>query len=435
MKWYQKVIETIKTGNIDKVTSGKNHKTHWLLQPFIIVWNTGKGIGEHEVMLRSAALTIYTVMSLVPIVALIFGILKGFGFDQNLTDYLYSLLPQYTNVIDTVMIFVNRTLERTRGGVIAAVGVVVLLWSVIKVFGNIEDAFNSIWEVKKGRAMARKFSDYIAVIFIAPILLTGSISLGTFIQNFLSFLDNWFVSILLGLASMILIWVLFSFIYWMMPNTKVKLKGAIIAGIMAGTVFYLFSLFYIYVQSGVSSYNAIYGTFAAIPLFLAWMQISWQIVLVGCELSFAYQNTGRYEQEKTAGSMDFNHRRKVLLATMLCIGKHYQENKGGISSEEIADELNLPIRVIRDMIYKLLNGKMIVAVKNEKDSMVNLYVPARNISTIKVSDVIDCMENASLEPDFSKIPAMEKVNSLLDDMKKKAYSPELDVYLTELINA
>jgi membrane protein len=433
MKWYQKVIEFVKTGNINKNNSGKNDKTYWLLRPFKVVWFTIRGIGEHEIMLRSAALTIYTVMSLIPIIALAFGILKGFGFDQNLSDYLYSMLPQYANVIDTVMVFVNRTLERTKGGVIAAVGIVVLLWSVIKVFGNIEDAFNSIWEVKNGRSLTRKFSDYIAVIFIAPILLVGSISLGTFIQNFLSFLNNWFVSILLGFASLVLIWLLFGFIYWMMPNTKVKFKGALIAGIMGGTVFYLFSIFYIYIQSGVSSYNAIYGTFAAIPLFLGWMQASWQIVLVGCELSFAYQNTGRYEQEQAAMNMNLDHKRKVLLATMLSIGRNYQNSRGGISSEEIADELNLPIRIIRDMIFKLLNNKMIVAVKNEKNSMVNLYVPAKNISTVKVSEVINCMEGSAEIPDFGKIPSLQKVNTLLNEMKMKAYTPELDVYLIDLI--
>lgn len=435
MKFIDKVKTFIQTGELP-IKKSQDGKTHWAVHPFQIGLYTVKSIGKHEIALRSAALTIYTVMSLVPIAALVFGILKGFGFEKNLTDYLYESLPQYTNVIDTLMVFVNRMLEKTRGGIIAAVGVVVLMWSVIKVFGNIEDAFNHIWEVKKARSMARKFTDYIAVIFIAPILLVASISLGTFIRNFLSFLSwSWLVDILLWLASLVLVWVLFAFVFYVMPNTKVKIKGAIIAAIISGTAFYIFTFIYFYIQGSVSSYNAIYGTFAAIPLFLAWMQTSWQILLIGGELSFAYQNIDRYEQERMAASMDGTHRKKALLATMLSIVEHYLDEEGGpVSADSIANELNLPVRIIREMIFDLEKAGLIVAVQTKDDNKTYLYIPSKDVHTIKVSEVLESIESNFPEPDFNQMPEMHKVSELLDEMKARAYAPELDVSLPEIID-
>ena len=432
-EWFKKVIRLVKTG-VWKTDDSDNNEVYWLVRPFRIIMYTIKGVGEHEISLRSAALTIYTIMSLVPIAALIFGILKGFGFDENLTEFLYAKFSDYSNVIDTLMVFVNRMLEKTRGGVIAAVGVVVLIWSVMKVFGNIEDAFNNIWEVRKGRTFARKISDYITVIFIAPLLIVAAISLGTVIRNYLSFLEiSWLIDILLGIASLILICVLFTFLYWLMPNTTVKIKGALIGGCIGGVAFFLFSLFYFYIQASISSYNVIYGTFAAIPLFLAWMQTSWLIVLVGSEISFAYQNIDRYDQERLVSSMDNDHRRKVLLATMLSIVKNYLKDQKAVGAEEIATELNLSVRIIRDMVFELEKAGLIVAIKDNKERKIDLYIPAKDVHSIKVSEVLDAIEKNVPDPDFNKSPQMKEVSLLLDEMRKGVYDPNIDVYLPELI--
>jgi membrane protein len=430
-----KIINFIKTGVWDS-DSETTENTHWFIRPFKIILYTIKGIGEHEIMLRSAALSVYTIMSLIPIAALIFGILKGFGFDQNLTTFLYDKFDDYASIIDTIMIFINRMLERTSGGIIAAVGIVVLLWSVMRVFGNIENAFNRIWEVKKSRSYTRKVADYISVIFISPILLVASISLGTIMKEYLfSFLGVKYVAnILLGFLSLLLICVLFSFIYWVMPNTKVRFKGASIAGLIAGSGFFFFSLFYFYIQASISSYNAIYGTFAAIPLFLAWLQTSWQIVLIGSELSFAYQNINRYDQELFASKMDANHREKVLLATMAVISKHYLNNKGAVGSENIATELNLPVRLIRDMVFELEKAGFVIIVEDKNaDKKKNSYVPAKDVHFVKISEVLDAVYKNEPEPDFSKMPEMKDYSNLIDKMRSNVYNPDLDVYISDLI--
>lgn len=390
---------------------------------------TIKGMGKHDIVTISAALTFYTLMSLVPIVAVIFAVLKGFGFEENLTEYLYANFSDYTNVIDVFLSFVNRMLAKTRGGIIAAVGVAVLLWSVIKVFGNIEDAFNKIWEVRKARSLSRKFGDYLSIIFIAPILLVSSLSLGTVITNFLSFLNApGFVNILLWIISFALIWILFAFIYWLMPNTKVNFKGAIIAGMIAGTAFLIFSFIYFYIQGEVSSYNAIYGTFAALPLFLAWMQTSWQILLIGGELSFVYQHYEYYEQEQFAETLDVDHKRKALLATMLAVIKNFIKDESAINASAISVQLNLPVGVVRDMIYKLGKAGLIAELAKDDD-----YIPAKDVHTITVSEVLEKTEKDKPAPDFSTYPEIKAVNKILDQMWNKAFDPELNKLLIDII--
>ena len=167
----KRIIEFITEGIWQtKENDYKSRKMRWAVRQFKVVIFMARGLGEHNLAVRSAALTFYTLMSIVPIAALVFGVIKGFGMENSFNEYLYREYPQYTLIIDQIIDFANNMLIRARGGVIASVGFVVLLWSVMKVFGNVESAFNNIWEVRKARSITRKFSDYMAVVFVAPIL-------------------------------------------------------------------------------------------------------------------------------------------------------------------------------------------------------------------------------------------------------------------------
>ena len=310
-EWIKKIVQYItKDIWVKKEHEYKSRHTRWAVRQFKVFIFTAQGIGQHSILVRSAALTFYTLMSLVPIAALVFSVMKGFGFEARLNEYLHEQFPQYRVLIDQVLTFANAMIQRTKGGVIASVGVVVLFWSVIKVFNYVESSFNSIWEVRRSRSLTRKFSDYTTVIVIAPILWVISSSIGIQIQqHLLHYTSTPIVNVLLGTLSTLVIWTMFTFVYLVMPNTKVKLRSALTAGIIAGTIFVLFQLAYVFIQSRLTNYNAIYGSFAAVPLFLIWLQTSWQIVLFGAELSFAYQNIQKFEFEKTAGDMSLEYRK------------------------------------------------------------------------------------------------------------------------------
>lgn len=399
-EWIKKIVQYItKDIWVKKEHEYKSRRTRWAVRQFKVFIFTAQGIGQHSILVRSAALTFYTLMSLVPIAALVFSVMKGFGFEARLNEYLHEQFPQYRVLIDQVLTFANAMIQRTKGGVIASVGVVVLFWSVIKVFNYVESSFNSIWEVRRSRSLTRKFSDYTTVIVIAPILWVISSSIGIQIQqHLLHYTSTPIVNVLLGTLSTLVIWTMFTFVYLVMPNTKVKLRSALTAGIMAGTIFVLFQLAYVFIQSRLTNYNAIYGSFAAVPLFLIWLQTSWQIVLFGAELSFAYQNIRKFEFEKTAGEMSLEYRKKALLVIMHQIVRHFMAGGSAMSSEEIARNLNLPVRVVRDTVFALekagldrpgrqpgrKDGTVRAGARHPYDPRVRRHSPGRNLRPCRV---------------------------------------------------
>jgi len=301
------------------INEWRNPVIRWLVQQYRLLFYTARGLLEHGTIVRSAALTFYTLMSLVPIVAVVFAVVKGFGLADGLIDNLYALFPQNPEIIDYVVGFAEKALARTQGGVVAAVALVMLFWAIIRVFGSIESAFNNIWEVKVERSVTRQYTDYIAVVMIVPVLWVVANAVGNYTQQLLGFDGSWYFTLLSHLASMVIIWIMFTILYIIIPNTKVKFKSALMAGIVAGTLFLLFQWGYIYIQRWMTSYNAIYGSFAALPLLLIWLQTSWQILLFGGELSFAYQNIARFGEERESLLISYDQRRKILLAVMLSV--------------------------------------------------------------------------------------------------------------------
>ncbi len=258
-----------------------------------------KGFNEDDCLTKATALTFYTLFSIVPILALAFAIAKGFGFEKGLQDQIVSSYPQYKEILFNAFTYADKMLQNTKGGLIAGIGVLLLLWSVMKLLLSIENNFNQIWEIKRGRTWVRKVTDYLAIMIISPIFLIVSGGLTVAIQTKLG--DFEFMSgattILLKLFAYFLITCVFAILYLVLPNTKVNAKSAFIAGTISMILFQILQWAYIKFQIGANSMNAIYGTFAALPLFLIWVQYSWYIVLFGAELSFANQFVDHYELE------------------------------------------------------------------------------------------------------------------------------------------
>ena len=317
-----------------------------------------------------------------PIVAVVFAIVKGFGLAEGLTENLYALFPQNPEIIDYLVGFAENALARTQGGVVAAVALVTLFWAVIRVFGSIESAFNNIWEVKVERSITRQWTDYIAVVMIVPILWIVANAVGKYAQDLVGFDDSWYFELLSRLASMIVIWVMFTFLYIIIPNAKVRFGSALMAGIVAGTIFLLFQWGYVYVQRWMTSYNAIYGSFAALPLFLIWMQTSWEILLFGGELSFAYQNIARFGEERESLLISYDQRRKVLLAVMLIVVRNFRDRGGAMPADDIRTQLDLPTRIVNDVLFQFVQAGQLIAVRSGDGERETAFTPAHDIASM-----------------------------------------------------
>ena len=409
------------------INEWRNPVIRWLVQQYRLLFYTARGLLEHGTIVRSAALTFYTLMSLVPIVAVVFAVVKGFGLADGLIDNLYALFPQNPEIIDYVVGFAEKALARTQGGVVAAVALVMLFWAIIRVFGSIESAFNNIWEVKVERSVTRQYTDYIAVVMIVPVLWVVANAVGNYTQQLLGFDGSWYFDLLSRFASMFIIWVMFTILYIIIPNTKVKFKSALMAGIVAGTLFLLFQWGYIYIQRWMTSYNAIYGSFAALPLLLIWLQTSWQILLFGGELSFAYQNIARFGEERESLLISYDQRRKILLAVI-------REKGGATPADVIRARLGLPTRIVNDVLYQLVQAGQLIAVPSGDGEREVAFAPAHDTGTLTVYGVLEAVEaSGQTTVDLARNAELTRIDRELENLKETARKSQDNVRLVDLL--
>ncbi|PID92868.1 MAG: ribonuclease BN [Bacteroidetes bacterium] len=352
-----------------------------------------KGFFEDLAAVRAASLTYFTMLSLVPVFAIAFAIARNFGFEEMLHRFLTNNMSEQEALMKWVTGLVNDLLKETREGVIAGIGGVLLFWSVVQVLNNIEASFNDIWQIRKARSPMRKFSDYLAIMIIAPFAIGLS---GSFLLKIQSAAGDFellagLVQILIKLVPYISIWLLFTLVYIVMPNTKVKFKYALIAGIFAGTIALVFQSLYQNLQIGVLRWGAIYGTFAFIPLFLIWLQITWLILLMGAEISFAYQNIENYEFEEDALKLSQYNKRILTLLITYHVIKNFEDGEQPWNSDKISHELGIPLRLVNDLVYDLVNAGILaeLAADNPKDRS---YQPAVDINRITVDYLYSEME-------------------------------------------
>jgi membrane protein len=381
-----------------------------------------RGFHEKECKFKASALTFFSLLSIVPIIAVMFGIAKGFNLQEQVKQQLLAKTQGQEEVIRKVIAFSDSLLANTNGGLIAGIGVAFLFWTIISVLSNIESSFNDIWGVIKPRSLARKFSDYLSTMLLCPVLLVISGGMTIFVSTQIDSLTTkipllqnlgtafW---LLLKLLPFVSLWAAFTFIFAFIPNTKVRFTSALIGGIVAGTIIQIVQWIYIKFQIGVTNYGAIYGSFAALPLFLIWFQTSWLIVLFGAEVSFAHQNVETYEYEPDCLSV--SHSFKTLLSlfiTQHIVGRFCRGEKPADASQ-LSQLLDIPVRLVRQILYELTESGILSEVKKNGDSEM-AYQPAIDVDKITVRFVIDNLEHrGSAEIPVIKSGELDKLSDSL----------------------
>ncbi len=400
----------------------------WLYR---LVYHTLYGYDVHDSAVRSVALTFYTLMSLVPIVAVLFAIVKGFGLAGDLVQNLYALFPQNPEIVDYLVDFSDRALARTRGGVMAAVALVMLFWSVISVFSSIVDAFNHIWEVENRRSLARRMANYVAAILIVPLFWVIINAVSGYAGELFVDHDTWLYPLLTRLGAMSVVWILFTVLYLIIPDAEVRFTSALFAGIVAGTTFLLFQWGYIFCQRWMTSYNTIYGSFAALPLLLIWMRYSWSIMLFGGELSFAFQHLKSYTTARRAATICYDGHRKVMIAVMVATLRHFRSPGGPTPKEAIAAELALPLQLVEQAAGRLVKaGQLIRIGDHEKES----YLPGYEIASMTLCGVLERVEACGDDfPAGSPSTALERVDREVERIKAAALVSKENTRLVDLL--
>ncbi len=424
---------------IRELPFAKRFVVRWL-RILVIILRSFKG---GRIPLRASSLTFYSLLSIVPVFAMLFGIAKGFGLEKALETQLLARIEGQEEALRKIIEFANTLLQSTRGGLLAGVGVVVLLWSMIKVLGNIETAFNEIWEVKRGRSIWRKITDYLSLSFLCPLLLVMSSTATVIIVSRVrtvvqktSLLEAVGPVISLGLRFLPygVLWILFTFIYIFMPNTKVRLSSALTAGIVAGSLYEIFQKLHIHFQIGVAKYNAIYGSFAALPLFLIWLQISWLIVLVGAELSYAHQSIDDFEMAADYSQLSRAVVRLIGLRIVQLLTTHFDSEAGPLSERDIADQVGMSRRLTRRILNELVVAGLVskVLVPGGREDTWG-YQPAKVPRVLTVHHVMAALDQVGIN-ELPLVPTAEvaKLMKILDRFDVLLASSPANIPLDQL---
>jgi len=356
-----------------------------------------RGYSTDKLAIKASALTYSILFAVVPVIAIIIAIGRGFGMETLIEDALKNTFIAQANLVPVVMDFVKKYLESIQGGVFLGVGIVILLSAVVNFFMQVEDTFNSIWQVKKSRSFLRQFTTYFSIILILPLFIVLSSGFSIFVNTTISQIPgfqilNPLLKVGANLLPYLINWLIFTFMYLFIPNTQVRFINALIAGIIAGTAFQLFQILYITGQINLSRYNAVYGGFAAIPLLILWIRISCLIVLLGAELTYASQNIRNYESELDTQNISIRNRKLISLYITYLVIKQFELQKPPLSSEQIASDFKLPIRLVNQILNELVIISILIEVFNDKNKSKS-YQPAMDINQLTVGLLFEKLES------------------------------------------
>lgn len=396
-------IKTFLLEDIWRVTDDEVSKKKGMLYNAIkIATLSVKEFTERRVVNKASALTYSTLLAIIPILALLFAIARGFGFSNLLEDQFRNGLGGQAQTAETILSFIDSYLSHAKSGIFIGVGLIMLFYTVLLLTHNMERTFNSIWQVKKPRTLYRKMTDYFSMMLLLPLLIMLSSGISIFMSTFLKTMEEFFllapvIKFLVRLTPFVLTWGMFTALYIFMPNTKVKLKFAIVPGILAGSAFQAFQYLYIGSQIWVSRYNAIYGSFAAIPMFLLWTQISWSICLYGAQLCYVAQNLRNFSFSKETENISRRYHDFLCILIMSLICKRFQTEESPYTAESLSDEHKIPIRLTTTILYELQDLHMIYETPVEGEDEEMAYLPSVDINQMNVAMLLSRLDKEGSE--------------------------------------
>ncbi|MDD3845545.1 MAG: YihY/virulence factor BrkB family protein [Syntrophorhabdaceae bacterium] len=387
---------------------------------------------------NASVLTYYSLLNIVPLFAVVFAIAKGFGLEKLVFRQIIQLAADANwqpDVTARIIQFSRSLLSHAKGEIIVGVGIVILFWTVISTLGRIEEGFNTIWEAKRSRTIVRKFTDYLSMMVLGPILLALWSSVNVLIvgevRGFM--IDMGFIGsagtitlFLLKLLPYFSISILLLVVYLVMPNTRVPVGSAVIAAFVSGTLIQAVQWVYITFQIGVSTQSAIYGSFAAIPLFLAWLQISWTIVLFGAEIAHAAENCRTYGFHPDYSRIGQGTRRRLMLRIFHLLVKRFEAGEKPLSVAETSRMLEIPERFVRQILFDLVDVDLVSEI-TEGARKESRFQPARAIGDITIKQAMDAYEKNEPVADGTQESdrLLLSLQTLFDTMEKSPANVKL----------
>lgn len=391
---------------------------------------------DRDLQTKSAALTFSTVLAIVPGFAMLFAIGRGFGFQNLLEDQLFMNFPAQKQVITFALKFVDSYLNEASQGIFVGIGLIFLLYTLIALLSDIESSFNQIWDIRTDRSIYQKITDYIAIFLLVPILLICASGVSIFMSSSIQSTTHFafltpLVNVALEISPFLLIFLAFSISFCLIPNTRVKFKYAATAGAICAVMFQILQMLFLSGQIYVSKYNAIYGSFAFLPLLLIWLQFSWIILLFGCVLTYSFQNIFAFNFLANKVPPSANLERKVTLIIMAIIAKRFHEGLQPLTKEQISKEYDLPIRMVNRICERLNKAGLInIVMKDQESKAVSPAIDTEEITVGTVLQRLDSEGNSNFIPRFKEKYASSI--SEIDIWLNKCYDQLKELPLSEV---
>lgn len=441
VKWITQTYNSIRTDiwktPMDRLTG---NKAYWIRQVRII-YMVIKGINRDHIYIKASALTYFTILSVIPLIALAFGIAKGFGLQDELRAQIIMQFHNQEQVMAWILDFANNMLEEASGGWIAGVGIALLFYTVGQLLNYVETTINSIWRVDETRVWYRKMTDYLAIIIMVPVIFIASSSVTVLANTKLNDLLGQtemievfkpVVSFLVQLIPFILLCILATAAFLVMPNTRVKIRPAIVAGLITGFALQVLQILYVQSQLGISKLGTLYGSFAAVPLLMIWVQVTWVALLMGAQLSYYIQNITRYEFEFDVQTVSPKQKKRLSLLVMHCLIDDFIKGIKPRAPEEISHDLSLPVRTVHDCLDQLRISELVTQLWDETEDRY-VYQPATDINRMTLSFVLDKMESAgSIHKIVVNNVDYKKIDMALNKFDTMIVSSETNILLRDI---
>ena len=360
---------------------------------------------------KAKALTYSLIFAVVPILAMIVAVAKGFGVADVIEKQLNASFLGETNMVPTIMAMVQRYLDTAQGGVFIGVGILILLWAVYSFFQSVETAFNRIWNVKKSRSILRQVTTYIAIVVLIPILIVCSAGIDIFVNSTIEStmhveaLHDFFHTSGVKMFQFVVCWLMFTWMYIAIPNTKVRIWSGLIPGILMGTLFQLLQMLSVYLIALLSRTSIVYGAFASIPILMTWLQWTSLLILIGAEMSYAIQNNEQFEYEQDLNRMSRRYKDFVMLYLLSSIIKRFENDEAPYTAHELAIRDHLPIRLVNQLLGRMVETNVLREVYQEADED-KAYLPALDTHKMSVSMVMERIDMQGTEQ-FLQAPSEE----------------------------
>ena len=362
-----------------------------------------RGFGSKNLNDKAKSLTYSLIFAVVPILAMVVAVAKGFGVVDVIERQLNASFLGETNMVPTIMQMVDRYLSTAQGGVFVGIGLIVLLWAVYSFFQSVETAFNKIWNVRKSRSVLHQVTTYIAILVLIPVLIVCSAGISIFLHATMSgllsedgslhefFHNGGATTLQFGIC-----WLLFTGMYIAIPNTKVHFISALIPGVIMGSLFQVLQMLSVYLIAMLGRTSIVYGAFATIPILMTWLQYTSLLILIGAEMSYAIQNNEEFEYEQDLKKMSRRYKDFIMLYLLSIIVRRFEADEAPLTAHELAIRDYLPIRLVNQLLGRMVETGILreVYVEGKEEKT---YQPALDTHKITCGMVVERIESQGTE--------------------------------------